>query len=409
MIVNRNILCISSTEWGGNYIKPSVEIMKILSTQNKLLFVNSPYTLAEVIAHVRGKKKIDLKKALGFKDRIEIAEPLPGAKVYVLTPPIGLTINFLPPGKLYRLFLGFNAWQVRRSAKKALRRLNMQQDLIHLVAFNPGMGLANARKYGEKSLIYHCYDEIKGGNSWLRKHGIWLEEAFMKLIDGVIVTSKNLYKSKSPLCADCFIVNNAANYDLFSRGFQEQTEAKQQVVGYIGSVDDRIDYDIMQHLFTSMPDTKFVFVGRVMTDRGLAILKKYPNVSVEGPKTPDELPAYLKTFTLGVIPFINDTFTHCIYPMKINEYLAAGLPVVSTDFGDMSDFRNIVSIVNTKEEFLDRTLAEIADDTPEKRHARQQVASENTWISRADEMSDAINTIEQKVASVKQVPVPVEA
>lgn len=402
MIENRNIICFSSTEWGGNYIKPSVEIMKILSTKNKLLFVNSPNTVAELVAHLRGKKKIDLKKALGLKNRIEIAEPLPGAKVYVLTPPIGLTINFLPPGGLYRFFLGFNAWQVRRVARRAIRKLDMQQDLIHMVAFNPGMGLANARRYAEKSLIYHCYDEIKGGDSWLRKHGVWLEEAFMKLIDGVIVTSKNLHKSKSPLCADCYVVNNAANYDLFSRGFEEQPNAKQQVVGYIGSVDDRIDYDIMQHLFTSMPHARFVFVGRVMTERGLAILKKYPNVFVEGAKTPDELPAYLKTFTIGVIPFIKDTFTNCIYPMKINEYLSAGLPVVSTDFGDMNDFRGTISIVDTKAEFLASTLTEIAADTPEKRHERQQVASGNTWVSRAEEMSAAIIDIEKKAATRKK-------
>lgn len=370
--------------------------MKILSKNNKLLFVNSPYTIAEVINHLRGKKKINLKRALGFENRIEVLEPLPGAKVYVLTPPVGLTINFLPQGGIYKFFLGFNAWLQRRSAKKALKKLDMNHDLIHLVAFNPGMGLINARKYCEKSLIYHCYDELKGTYSWLRKHGVWLEEAFMKLIDGVIVTSKNLYKSKSPMCSKCYVVNNAANYDLFSRGFHTGATA-QQVVGYIGSVDDRIDYDIMQHLFINMPDTKFVFVGRVMTDRGLAILKKYPNVEVVGAKTPDELPDYLKTFSVGVIPFIKDTFTNCIYPMKINEYLSAGLPVVSTDFGDMSDFRGIVSIVDTKEDFLAHTLEQISSDTLEKRKERQLVASRNTWVNRAEEMSAAIADIEQSL------------
>lgn len=395
MISNRNILCISSTEWGGNYIKPSVEIMKVLGTNNKLLFVNSPYTIAEIINHFRGKKKIDLKRALGFSDRITIVEPFEGSKIYVLTPPPGLTINFLPPGLLYKWGLSFNAFLTRIAVKKALRKLDMNHDLIHIVAFNPGMGLINGRKYGEKSLIYHCYDEIRGGNAWLRKHGVWLEEAFMKMIDGVIVTSKNLYKSKSPLCPACFIVNNAANYDLFSKGYHEDIDT-QAIVGYIGSVDDRIDYDIMQYLFVNMPGAKFVFVGRIMSQRGLAILKKYPNVVVEGAKTPDELPAYLKTFSVGVIPFVKDTFTNCIYPMKINEYLSAGLPVVSTDFGDMDDFKNTASITNSREGFLQHTLDEIANDNAGKRIARQQVAKQNTWANRAEEMSAAINAIEEQ-------------
>lgn len=397
MLYNRNIICQSSTEWGGNYIKASVEIMRVLSQNNKLLFVNSPNTLSEVLATLRGKKNIDLKKALGLKKRLEVIETVGNSTAYLLTPPIGLTINFLPP-PLYKLGLMFNAWQVRRSVKKALRKLDMNYDLIHVVAFNPGMGLMNGRKYGEKSLIYHCYDDIRSADSWLRKHGIWLEDAFMPMIDGMIVTSKNLFKKKSPFCANCYVVNNAANYDLFSQGFHQGVSG-QQVVGYIGSVDDRIDYAIMEHLFMQMPDTCFVFVGRVLSQRGLAILKKYKNVKVEGAKTPAELPAYLKTFSLGVIPFVKDTFTSCIYPMKINEYLSSGLPVVSTDFGDMSDFREVVSVVETKEDFLQHVRDEIAADSPEKRQARQDIAKQNTWLNRAEEMSDDIVKIEERVAA----------
>ncbi|MES2275255.1 MAG: glycosyltransferase [Bacteroidota bacterium] len=388
---------MSSTEWEGNYIKPSVELMKVLSSTNKLLFVNSPYTIAEVIATLRGKKSIDIKRALGLKNRIKVIELTEGAKVYLLTPPIGLTINFLPPA-MYKLGLGFNAWLVRLTVKRALRKLDMNHNLIHLVAFNPGMGLMNGRKYGEKSLIYHCYDEISGCNAWLRKHGIWLEQAFMKMVDGAIVTSKKLYINKAPHVPHCFIVNNAANYNLFSKGFHEGLTG-QQVVGYIGTIDDRIDYGVMEHLFMNMPDARFVFVGRILSQRGLATLKKYTNVSVEGPKSPDELPAYLKTFSVGVIPFVNDTFTSCIYPMKINEYLAAGLPVVSTDFGDMSDFTGTVSITTTKENFLQHTLDEIANDSPEKRQARQDIVRQNTWANRADEMSAAIVQIEQSMAN----------
>lgn len=397
MLSNRNIICQSSTEWGGNYIKPSVEIMKILSRGNKLLFVNSPYTISEVVATLRGKKNIDIKKALGLKKRVDVIEDGEGGTVYLLTPMIGLTINFLP-ASLYKIGLAFNAWLVRRSVKKALRKLDMNHNLLHLVAFNPGMGLMNGRKYGESSLIYHCYDEIRGANAWLRKHSIRLEEEFMPKVDGIIVTSKKLYQNKSLFCPTTFIVNNAANYDLFSQGFHQGTTG-QTVIGYIGTVDDRIDYSIMEHLFTQMPNVSFVFVGRVISKRGLAILKKYKNVSVEGAKTPAELPAYLKTFSLGVIPFVNDTFTSCIYPMKINEYLSSGLPVVSTDFGDMSDFREVVSITNSKEDFLQHIKDEIAADSPEKRQARQDIAKQNTWVNRAEEMSDDILKIEQKVAA----------
>lgn len=397
MISNRNILCMSSTEWDGNYIKPTVELMKILSSGNRLLFVNSPYTVADVFAGLRGKKTVDFKRALGMTKRLRTITAAEGGEVNILTPPIGLTINFLPKGFLYRAGLTFNAWQVRRSVKKALRQLNMNQDLIHIVAFNPGMGLMNGRRYEEKTLIYHCYDEVRGGNAWLKKHGVWLEEAFMKKIDGVIVSSKGLFESKVKQCANCFVVKNAVNLELFGQGFHKEVPEK-QIIGYVGTVDDRLDYNILQHMFTSLPQTQFVFVGRIMSDRGLSILKKYANVKVEGPKTPQQLPAYLKTFSACIIPFVKDAFTKGIYPMKINEYLAAGLPVISTGFGDMLEFKELISIGDTPETFLEHCIEEIQTDNTDKKRSRFLTASQNTWKNRAEAFSDAIIQMENQPA-----------
>lgn len=387
---------MSSTEWGGNYIKPTVELMKVLSSRNKLLFVNSPYTIVDVYSGFAGKKEVNLRRALGLTNRLVKFTPMEGAEAYLLTPPVGLSINFLSKGPLYKISLKINAWLVRKSVRKALKKLNMTEDLIHIVAFNPGMGLMNGRQYGEKTLIYHCYDEVRGGNAWLKKHGVWLEEAFMKMIDGVIVSSRGLYESKIKQCANCFVVKNAVNINLFKQGFHEQAP-EQQTIGYVGTIDDRLDYDILHHLFTSLPQTRFVFVGRILNPQGLAILKKYPNVSIEGPKPPEELPAYLKTFSAGIIPFVKNTFTKGIYPMKINEYLAAGLPVISTGFGDMIEFEQLISIGDTKETFLEHCLDEIVNDTVEKKHIRLHTASKNTWINRADEFSLAIAQVEERL------------
>lgn len=184
--------------------------------------------------------------------------------------------------------------------------------------------------------------------------------------------------------------------ELFSQGFHEEAPAK-QTIGYIGTIDDRLDYEILHHLFTNLPQTLFVFVGRILSEPGLAILKKYPNVIIEGPKTPEELPAYLKTFSAGIIPFVKDTFTKGIYPMKINEYLAAGIPVISTGFGDMIEFEQLISIGDTKETFLAHCIEEIQSDTVAKKQERLSTAAKNTWANRADEFSQAILKVEQQL------------
>ncbi|MGY4537479.1 glycosyltransferase involved in cell wall biosynthesis [Mucilaginibacter sp. UYNi724] len=394
MLSNRNILCISGTEWNGNYIKAVVELMKVLSTQNRVLFVENAYTFKDALAGVSDKDKIDFKKVFGLKVRIRTVKTDNGGMVYILFPPLVFPVNFLAEGMLFNNLLKFNAWLLRRVVKKALKKLNMQQELINFTSFNPGMGLMTGRTFGEKTLIYHCYDEIKGAPYWLARHGLRLEEGFLKMVDATIVTSQGLYDSKKGLTKQCFIVKNAVKVDLFKKGFNNSPSPGKKVVGYIGTVDDRSDYDLLHHLFTSMPDAEFVFVGRILSERGLAILQKYPNVKIEGPKMPEQLPAYLQSFSVGIIPFVKDDFTKGIYPMKINEYLAAGLPVVSTAFGDITDFESLIKITDDKETFLQYVLSEIADDTPEKRMARLKTAENNTWDKRAEELSIVIEQVE---------------
>ncbi|TWR28410.1 glycosyltransferase family 1 protein [Mucilaginibacter achroorhodeus] len=394
MLNNRNILCISGTEWNGNYIKAVVELMKVLSVNNKVLFVENAYTYKDALMGVNNKDKIDFKQVLGLKSRIRTVQTEGDGTVHVLFPPLVFPVSFLSDGPLYRQLLKFNGWLLKRTVRKALKKLEMQDDLINFTSFNPGMGAMTGRKFKEKSLIYHCYDEIKGAHSWLSRHGLRLEAIFMKMADAVIVTSQGLYESKKDFAKQCFIVKNAVKVDLFKKGFTAEPNRSKTVIGYVGTVDDRSNYDILEHLFTNMPDAEFVFVGRILSERGVNILKKYPNVKIEGAKRPEELPAYLQTFSAGIIPFVKDDLTKGIYPMKINEYLAAGLPVVSTNFGDISDFASLVKITDDKQDFLEALLAEIGNDNAEKRTARLKTAEGNTWNKRAEELSDVIERVE---------------
>jgi glycosyltransferase involved in cell wall biosynthesis len=399
MLNQRNILCISGTEWHGNYIKAVVELMKVLSAQNKVLFVENAYTYKDALAGVSDKNEIDFKQALGLKTRISTIQSEHGGTVYILTPPLVFPVSFLPAGVIHNNFLKFNGWVVGRSIKKALKQLGMNRDLINFTSFNPGMGVVTGHTFKEKTLIYHCYDEIKGANTWLSKHGVMLEHNFMRMADAVIVTSQGLYESKKDDCKRIYIVKNAVKIDLFRKGFNNHIVTLKKVIGYVGSIDDRLNYDLLQHLFTQMPDAEFVFVGRVTSERGgEAILRKYPNVKLTGAKSPEELPAYLKIFSVGIIPFIKDEFTHGIYPMKINEYLAAGLPVVSTDFSDLSDFTGSIKVADNEAAFLTHLIDEIDTDTSDKRRARLQIAEGNTWDKRADELSAVIVQVEKEIA-----------
>lgn len=390
-------MCIAGNEWHGNYIKSVVELMKVLSVTNKILFVDNAYTYKDALFGVSNKVSVDFKQALGLKPRLKEIHTDNGGIVYLLTPPLAFPVSFLPKGFAYDVMIKYNAWLLRKLVKKTLQKLNMNHDLINFTSFNPAMGIMNGRKFGERSLIYHCYDEIKGANTWLRKHGERMEEAFLAIADATIVSSKGLYESKKPYTKRCFIVKNAVKAELFKQGLNEFINKDKQVIGFVGTIDYRMDYDVVTYLIENLPNADFVFVGRTLNKEGAKLLKSYPNVILAGPKNPEELPLHLKTFSVAIIPYVNDKLTSGVYPMKINEYLAAGLPVISTRFGDMTDFEAVIKLADTKEAFLENVITEISSNSPEKQQTRIKVAEGNTWVKRAEELSAAIEQTEEEL------------
>ena len=395
MIKDRNILCISTPPWESNYASTTVELMKVLAKDNKVLFVNNPFTLKDVISGIKKKKPVPLKKVFGLKSRLKKVTIESGAEVYVLTPPMVFSINFLPKGTLYNLMHRFNGLLVRTTIRKYLKKLKMNKDLINIVSLNPTMGLVNSRRFNESLLIYLCYDEI-GVATYIKKHGAWLEEKFTKMVDAIVVTSQGLYERKKTLNPNCFLVRNAANVQLFSTGFNPDLNKKQQV-GFIGSIDKRMDYELMEYVIGSLPEIEFVFIGRVNYPTGEEILRKYKNVRFAGSKNILQLPEYVKNFSAGIIPFLKTEFNKGIYPLKINEYLAAGVPVVTTNFSYLSDFGSVIRIAETREEFREYLLEEIKNDSLEKKLARQSVAKENSWEHRGEELSAVIEKLERNV------------
>lgn len=398
MLKDRNILCTSVPSWNANYGATIIELMKKMGEQNKVLYVQNPYTLKDFFSSLfRRDRTFPYKTVLGLSPGLKKYTANNGSEVYVVTPWLTLTINFLPSGYLHGLLLQFNGWIVRQRVSKYLRRLNMSKDLIHIVAFNPLMGVVNGKKFGETILIYHCYDEI-GHAHWMKSHGRDYESKFMRMVDAVIVTSKGLLEKKSAMHKKIFLVKNGADTQLFCTAFKKQLPLA-RTVGFIGSIDDRIDYELLAYAAGSMPDTKFLFIGRVLNEKQINRLRQFNNVSFAGAKPLQELPNYVREFSVGIIPFVKNEFTKGIYPIKINEYLAAGIPVVSTDFSFLDDFKDIITIATSKEEFRKGIILEIETDDPQKRINRTDFAKQNSWDTRSEELSRVIGKLENKSES----------
>jgi glycosyltransferase involved in cell wall biosynthesis len=394
MIKDRNILCISTPPWESNYASTTVQLMREMAKWNNVLFVHNPFTIKDVAEGIKKKKKVPVKKVFGLKNRLKTIPVGNGRNVYVLTPPMILSVQFLKKSFLYHSLMQLNGWVVRRSIKHYLKKLGMEQDLIHLVSFNPMMGLEVGRKFNESLLLYLCYDEIAVAPH-LKRHGVWQERAFAKMADATIVTSQGLYERKKDFSNRCYLVKNAADFPLFSKGFNPEIGEKKQV-GFIGGIDHRLDYPLLEYVISSMPDVEFRFIGRIPYPKGAELLRQHANVVIAGAKNISELPKHVKHFSAGIIPFKKTEAIKTVYPLKINEYLAAGVPVVTTNFAYLDDFETVVRLAENKEEFKACLVEELNTDSLEKKRARQDLAKQNSWEHRAEELSQVIIKLENE-------------
>ncbi len=389
----RDIICVSMTTWEGDYMKTIVAMMKEISKQHRVLFVDYPFTYKDVAFTILGKSTAPINKILGLSPRLRnLSEG--DSEVYHLTLPPVIPINWINDDSSFAKMATYQSKVIRRSIKKAMNELKMKDPIV-INAFSPVAGVPLVNQLNEKANLYYCYDEISAA-AWCGKHGAAMENKFISLANGVITTSKHLYDTKSKKHTNTHLIKNGVDFKLFNQAYnKDRFNKKTKTIGYVGSIDFRIDVSLMKHSIEHFKFHEFQFIGRVVDAKVQEELEMYPNVAFLGAKSPSELVKAMKYIDLGLIPFEKNDFTKGIYPLKINEYLAAGIPVVSTDFADLTDFTESTSITKTNEGFIEAIRQELSSDNPDLAKVRMQIAEKNDWTSRAV----LLNQLIEKVAS----------
>ena len=398
MLKNKSIICIALPTWEGSYLKSTVQLMTELAKDNKVLYVEYAFTYKDVLKGIFGKD-IPYKRILGLKSRIRQIPIAKGKFIHVLNLPPVLPVNWIKDPDTYHRISESSKPKVRKAIHKAMSKLGMEDPII-INAFNPFLGNHLIGHLNEKLHLYYCYDEI-GASEWTKNHGARLEALFAAKVDAIITSSNTLFANRKHLNKNCFVVKNGVNFDLFSQKadhypLKKYKEKYQKIIGYIGTVDHRIDFKLMEACARSYPNLAFVFVGRVTHREGEARLRKHPNIFLLGTQPPSELNNFIQAFDLGLIPFLKNEITEAIYPLKINEYLAAGKPVISTEFGDLDDFRAIALITKKPSEFIDTISVELESDSIDKQDHRIYTASQNSWEARAAQFGSIIKTLLHK-------------
>ena len=381
-----DIICIAFPAWEGNYLKSTVQLMKELALSQRVLYVDYAYTWKDFIQSIRGKSFASWQRMIGWESRLREVTVENGAKLHILTLPPILPTNFIKNTYVFDTLNRINSYFIRKSIQHAQKILNMPTPSV-INAFNPFFGVHLAGQLGENQLIYYCYDEISAA-TWANQHGARLENHFLKMVDGVVVTSQGLFDKKSKQHPNCHLVKNGVDYDLFASPHPQPIQIPlfsshnfTKTIGYLGSVDERLDYDLIESVIQSTPQYQFLFVGRVTKSEYEKRLKQYANVVLIGSQPPAVLPTWVQKFDICWIPFIKNELTAGIYPLKINEYLAAGKPVVSTHFSNLADFESVISIANNVEEIYNCFNLKHQNSTN-----LRAFASKNAWRARAEDL-----------------------
>ena len=369
--------------------------MSLLAKGNTVLFVEYPFTVKDLISTLLGNGRAPVKRMLGLSKRLVVEQTNFDTTVYHLVIPPVLPVEFIKIESLYTLLLKLNSYVYARSIRRALRKLKMENPVC-INAYNAIYGRNLIGRIKEKLHLFYCYDGPNTGRYGQR--AAVADQGFATQVDGVIVTSDFLATSLKEFNPEMYVVKNGVDFKIFNQHAKTELNSgsKRKKVGYIGSLDQRFDIATIEYSVQQLADYDFEFIGELMNKTIRERLSSYPNVKFKPPVKPYEVPGLLQKCDVGLIPYICDEYSKNIYPLKINEYLSVGVPVVLTSFAHLPEFNHIVSFTNGKEAFCKAIVREIESDNPENITKRIQFAEKNSWENRAQLFEDIIDTLAEK-------------
>lgn len=232
-------------------------------------------------------------------------------------------------------------------------------------------------------IFYDCVDEMTGFSQ--TKKVIRDEEGLLDICDGVIVTSKTLYVHKSRHKENCIIVPNAVELDDFVQETEIPSDIEnieKPVIGYVGAIANWFDQELLVRVAQLNPNYQFVLVGTVYTD--ITLLLNEPNIMVLGRKEYSEVPKYMKSFDVGIIPFKMEDLIVNTNPIKYYEYLASGLITVSTPLPELVN-EPYCLLAQEAEEFAQKIQEALLTPKVDTRIIEDYL-SMNSWARRAEEI-----------------------
>ena len=403
---NTDLIIFTMSRFDDPYSSTIFSLAKELSARRRVFYIDHPFTVKDALLHFN-KPQIQNRRTTwltGNKRYRKLNDQLT-----VVIPPPTLPINWLPTGEWYARAAAWSEQKMQRLFRQLLADFEIEE-YVFINSFNPFFLQQLPADRPPKLYVYQTTDDLSQA-PYVAKHGVGLEQQLFARADVVLATSQALRDYAANYAQQVHLLPNAADVSFFNTAYTETLprpndlkSIEKPIVLYVGNVSYlRMDFALLKQLATDQADKHFVFIGPIDSEVHREYgLHEQPNVSFLGGRPFSEMPAYLQHSQCCIIPFLCNQLTQSIYPLKINEYLAAAKPVVTTPFSpDIRRFKLVVKLASDAASFGRAIEEAISTDSKAKQRERMAVAAQNSWAARAEQLEEllAIKNYELRITN----------
>ncbi len=376
----RKIVCLSTSCYHPFPTRKQHVMNRIDS--DEILYFDPPVTVIAPLKDKNAWKRIFAYRAPGERARENLT-------VYAL-PPV------LPFFNKYRFINKINQKMIARFVRQKMKKHGYSDPILW--CYSPTS--ADAAPYiPHSALVYDCVDRHSAYKGFIDASTVdTLEKSLSEQASVIFSTAIGLHDTLSEYNKNAHLLPNGVNFEHFNRAATENlpvpsdmADIKHPVIGFIGMLQECIDYEKIELIAKERPDWSVVLVGKPLPGVNLDHLKEYSNIHFLGMKKYDDIPAYIANFDVCLNVFRSGDLSRDVSPLKFYEYLATGKPVVSTPQPEqVLGYSDAVYISGGTEDFIRKCEDAMNEPDEEKRKLRITYARACSWDSRVHEMEDIL-------------------
>lgn len=393
-LAGHNIVCFSTADWDTLLPTNKHQIMLRLARRNRVLFIETLGTRAPSLASGVDLSRIGRRLWRGFEGPKRRAKNLWSLSP-VVRPAWGSALDRT----------------INRTAFFAQARRTLARYPKPIVwAYSPyAVHLLDG--LDPRLVVYHLVDDLSavpGADVEALREA---EGALLARADCVFCTEQSLHDRARRINPAAVFMPNVGDHRHFSappanvadpRLGQMKSLRRPRIVFSGQLAPHKVDLRLVERLATERPDWSFVLIGPEWegadTREAVEPLRRARNVTLLGHVPYGELPAYLHAADALIIPYVRNTATRAVFPLKFFEYLATGKPVVASPLPSLLPYHEAVALVDTPRAWISAIEAALRD--PDKlAEQRQVLARRHTWNARIRAMERVVGeALEGKTA-----------